>query len=188
MVQTFFSPLGNDYSHGNIPGQVMFESGTANTYTISLRKGYYECILVAGGGGGSSNPGGAGAYFNAKVWLNGNYTIVIGSGGGGGASYCRNNSGAGGNNSTLSGPNVNIACPGGRRGCARRDGCGAGITYAPTYSISNTYFIREVSTEETRQNAWINSYGKGGDTCTCDTCAGFAGNSGYCKLTYVGIY
>lgn len=166
--------------------QEYYESETPGTAMVTLPKGYYEVILVAGGGGGSSYVGGAGAYFHGRVWLEGECTIVISDGGNAGGRYCRNNSGASALDSTLTSNGAVITCPGGRYGCARRK-CGtAGLTYAPTYEITNDYTIMEVSTEQTRQEAWYLTYGQGGAKCTCDTCNGFKGNAGYCMLKYVG--
>ena len=81
--------------------EVVFEKGTAGTYTLNLKiGGYYdlEATGAGGGGGGSAGAhawyggnGGSGAAFAGKVWLDaGQYSIKVGKGGRGGQASGRN--------------------------------------------------------------------------------------------------
>lgn len=82
-----------------IANKVIFESSTANTYTIVIpENGYYSVIIVGAGGGAgswggyysngytfnSSGGGGSGGYVHGTLELNtGSYTAIIGKGGDG---------------------------------------------------------------------------------------------------------
>lgn len=78
------------------PGDVLFESSTPGSYTLTpLANGTYNVICVGGGGGGAAisihestsytivtASGGSGGYTNKNISLNKtNYTIQVGSGG-----------------------------------------------------------------------------------------------------------
>ena len=164
----------------------IFSSNTAGTSTVNVPAGKYHIVIVGGGGGGSSSVGGAGAYFEGTYWLPATtITITVGSAGYGGGAYCRNNNGGSGGNSVVSCTGFSVTAPGGRYGCGRRNECGAGLTYAPSQSISVSGTRTGVSTQATRQNSWYGGYGAGGGTCDCDTCAGKAGGAGYVLIERV---
>ena len=148
-------------------GQVIFESSTAGTYTVTIPKTQkYYIDLVGGGGGGhvimsDHYTGGSAAYIKGETRLEkGDYVLIIGSGGRGGA-------GGHGSDGSDSSFNENIA----GRGYRGKPGSGGTATV--------------VSSGLTGQNGiasstvgWINGYGAGGNG------TGW-GTSGYCKIVTV---
>lgn len=176
---------GSTLVYGLRPGQKIFESATPGTTTFNIpSSGLYQIIAVGGGGGSGGARAGAGAYFNGYVYLTkGACTITVGAGGTASGGYCRNNNGGtGGNTSVTQGSAVSIVCPGGRYSCGRRNGCGAGPSYAPTYSISPQHTVLAVSENVTRGDSWYNGWGAGAYSCDCDECAGKVGTVGYVAI------
>lgn len=175
---------GSTLVYGIPPGTTLFSSSTPQTTTYQVpSSGMYQIIAVGGGGGSGQDRAGAGAYFNGNVYLNkGALNITIGAGGTASGGYCRNNNGASGGSTTVSQNGVSIVCPGGRYSCGRRNGCGAGQTYAPSYSISTQHTVLYTSYEQTSGTSWYGGYGAGASSCDCDDCAGKAGGSGYVAI------
>lgn len=166
-VQTFFNPLGTNKGAPYPVGTVLFESGTAGTYSVNVYEGIYELqICGAGGGGGGSagshawygQNGGTGAAWKGQIKLSyGTYTLNIGQGGNGGAgtgNYSGANNGAGG---TLTIGSLNII---------NTSISSNGITQSTTSILGN-------------------GYGAGG--AIRGGTSGLNGTNGYIKLSYIRL-
>lgn len=185
---------GNDlvWSTYKINEQI-FKKDVAGSFQVTLKQGgLFKVTLVGGGGGGSNNFGGAGAGVIAEIRLSrGTYNIVIGSGGAGAVAYVRNNDGQNGNASSFVGSGVNITANGGIRRRGRRNGGGGGNTGNLSYSVSseNTILSRTTNGAETPFSVFGNSYtysGSGGRPQGNDEGAGFAGQTGYAEIVFLG--
>lgn len=151
--------------------KVYLSSSTNGSGSIDVTRGFYHIIVVGAGGGSSTSDGGAGAYLSVDVYFQSKRTLnyTIGKKGNPAPAYCRNNNGTSGGNSSLSTDGLSIVCSGGRYGCGRRNECGAGFTYAPTYSISVQNTINGSSTGGTRRRtSWYQSYGQGANGNNCE--------------------
>lgn len=145
-------------------------SSTPSNGSIEVTKGFYHIVVVGAGGGSSTANGGAGAYLNVDVYFPTKRTLTysIGRKGNPAGAYCRNNNGSSGGGSSLSTDGLSIVCSGGRYGCGRRNRCGAGPTYAPSYSISVQNTLIGTSTSGTRMDSWYQGYGRGANGNNCD--------------------
>ena len=150
--------------------KIYLDSSTDGSGTVTVTRGFYNIIVVGAGGGSSTNNGGAGAYINVSVYFPSERTLTytIGKKGSKAAAYCRNNNGTSGGSSSLSTDGLSIVCSGGRYGCGSRNGCGAGYTYSPTYSISVQNTVNGVSSSSRRRSSWYGINGQGGNGNNCD--------------------
>ena len=152
-------------------GQVIFESATPGTYTITIPNTQtYHIDLVGGGGGGwsfwgGSYNGGSAAYIYGDTLLTkGTYTLVIGSGG-----YGTTN-GRDAGNGTSSSFIGNIAGYG--EGASGND-----KGYGGTATVVSSGLVGQNGARNSTAG-WINGYGAGGS-------AGNSGVNGYCKIVAV---
>ena len=180
------------------PGQVIFESATAGTYSLDLLEtGKYEVYCVAGGGSGARYfystqflvaSGGSGSGFIGNVALTkGTMSIVVGSGGSGqsgdGYGYNGTNSSIGSAVICYAGGGGNAHSPSGRGG----SGGSAPSISVTVYSTSlnsagNGGGFRAGGSMGGGASLYA-GYGKGGDASTGSV---QQGTSGYVKITYIG--
>lgn len=149
-------------------GQVIFESPTPGTYTITIPKTQkYHIDLVGGGGGGTSMlgrvyTGGSAAYIKGETRLEkGDHVLIIGTGGIGHGS----SDGTNGSDSSFNG---NIAGRGYGASTGRSGGGGTATVVSSGLTGENGIAGSTVG--------WINGYGAGGRGGNGD------GRSGYCKI------
>lgn len=184
------------YSSGYPSGTVLFEKGTAGTYTLTVKKNCTVSLILVGGGGGGSysnsygswtntQNGGSGGMVTGNCSLTkGNYTIVVGAAGtglysvngGGGAGGTAgsggqstafgNTAGGGGGAYTWTGYFDSRGSAGGAGSASAISGCTASNGAAG--STSNRY----------------GNYGGGGPGGG-GSAANNNGKVGYCKVTVV---
>lgn len=200
-VQTFFNPLGTNKGAPYPVGTILFESGTAGTYSINVYEGIYELqICGAGGGGGGSagshawygQNGGTGAAWKGQIKLSyGTYTLIIGQGGNGGAGSGRNAlPGGNGTESNISLSNNRLITTGAGNGGAgtgnysgANNGAG-GILTIGSLNIINTSISSNGITQSTT-SILGNGYGAGG--AIKGGTSGLNGTNGYIKLSYIRL-
>lgn len=179
------------YSSKYPSGTVLFEKGTAGTYTLTVKKDCTVSVRMIGGGGGGAHSDSYGAWSNNQTGgsagmitgtislAKGTYTIVVGgvgegrysSNGGGGATSSATAGGA----TTFNGNSAN-----GGGGAYTHTGYfdsrgragAAGTTSVVTSGLSGSNGAAGSATSR-----W-GSYGGGGS-------AGANGQSGYCSITVV---
>lgn len=173
--------------------QVLLEKSATGTFSVSLETGVYDIWCIGGGGGGSNGAGGAGAgiHVRAKL-LKGTYNCVVGAAGAGAVGYVRNNNGATGGTSSITGTSTTITANGGVGRNGRRNGGGGGTTGKLTYTFKEAFSIIAKTTDGKETNLsflnnTITGAGAGGIAQGNDTGAGYAGKAGYVKISYYGL-
>lgn len=182
---------GSQLIWGYNPSEVVFQSSTAGTYTVSIAiSGYYNVTVVGGGSGGAyvysskfsdgRASGGSGAGFKGVVYLSaGNHTIKVGAGGAGRAYESNGQSSAtstaGGQSSIDS---IVVAGGGGSakagiHGATQTAGAGGTLTYDSSKVQSKTL--------ATNGNTGTTVYGSnitGASSVLSETTYGAGGNAG----------
>lgn len=196
-------------------GQVLFESSTPGTYSLSIEEtAEYDVYCIGAGGGGAAGAydygqfvskyyyaaagGGSGGGFIGTVKINeGSYALAVGKGGTGvGGGEGRHDAGDGGSSSIGNG----IVSGGGIGGYARADithygtpgtgGTAPAITFEVIQAQKNSAGNDgggSTSSSVTGGAAIYENYGKGGDGILNGTSGtGTDGANGYIKIVYKG--
>ena len=197
-------------------GQVVFESGIANTYSLSLATGGVYRITIVGAGGGGCGNGANGSSYSAATGAagggliidaaltKGTLSIVVGAGGtgAGGGDYQGPAAGTGGDSSVSKGGTVIGSCTGGTGGRAWfRGGWQLGVGGSPTsgaYIVNTTTSVSGSSGDGGNWNGHVYTcdvpiagipYGNGGEAMgRGDSYAyiGANGSNGYVKIEFIG--
>lgn len=191
-IKTKITPLGAGNKSVYEANQIIFESGISGTYNLEILVKVLVDIWISGGGGGGSNgAGGTGATLHLQgILLPGSYVLVVGNFGQGASAYVRNNNGKPGGASSITGPSCKIIANGGLGRNGRRNGGGGGTVGALSYQLTNIINVLFQSQEGVSYAlSYINNtssgYGAGGIAQGNDEGAGYSGNPGYVKITFI---
>lgn len=189
-IRTALMPMSGGTPCPYEPSQILFESGVPGTYSFEvLVEAIYDIWLVAGGGGSSSAAGGTGAtlHLRAKL-LPGIYNVTVGMHGAGAGAYVRNNNGAPGGASLITGASCTILANGGTQGYGRRNGGAPGKVGTHSIQALNFEILFQSPAGTAYSLSYItgtsSGYGAGGIAQGNETGSGYNGWPGYVKISF----
>ena len=198
-------PVKSEVLDFKVNENVISTTGTTAQNVTLNRGGYYRIAVVGGGGGGATATkhsrgatGGSGAGFVGIVKLDaGNYTMTAGAGAAASGGYNYNGYNGGASTFTVGTEKTVLISAGGGTGGVTDSRGG----YAGTLTISDSLQIvsSEVRSNGNAGTGWYggsggaggasvySGYGKGGDGGYIQWGSGYAGNSGFVELRYLGV-